>query len=109
MLKSRIPRITSEMLPAVTAALRHGAEQVADAARARVPVDTGGLRDSIHVVRDGDLEFMVLAGDDDTFYGHIVENGGAHTGPRPFMVPAAQATAGQVTGDVRAAIRRAVS
>jgi HK97 gp10 family phage protein len=107
MLRSRIPQITRDMFPAVELALRLGAEHVAGAAKDRVPVDTGKLRDAIHVERDGNLEFKVIAGDTETFYGHIVEHGGAHVGPRPFMVPALQASSARVLADVRQAIRKA--
>ena len=107
MLRSRLPKITLEMLPAVEAALRIGAEQIVEAAKERVPVRTGTLRDSIHVVRDGELEFMVRAGDTDAFYGHIVEHGGANTAPHPFLIPAIEAKRGQVVKDVREAIKRA--
>jgi HK97 gp10 family phage protein len=107
MLRSRIPQITREMEPAVAAALRFAAEQVADAAKARVPIETGKLRNAIHVERDGHLEFQVLAGDADVFYGHIVEHGGAHTGPQPFLVPALEAKRHEVVKDVRRAIKRA--
>jgi HK97 gp10 family phage protein len=105
MLTSRIPRITVEMLPAVELALKAGAETVAAAARDRVPVETGKLRDAIHVERDG-IGFEVRAGDTDAFYGHIVEHGSTHTAPHPFLIPALEATRGEVVAEVRAAIKR---
>jgi HK97 gp10 family phage protein len=106
MLKSRIPRITAEMLPVVEAAIRAGAETIETAAKGRVPVDTGRLRDSITVVRDGELDFMVRAGNTDVFYGHIVEHGGAHTSPHPFLVPALEASRAEVIATVAAALKR---
>jgi hypothetical protein len=33
---------------------------------------------------------MVVAGDDDVFYGHMVEHGTTHSAPHPFRVPAAE-------------------
>jgi HK97 gp10 family phage protein len=105
MLKSRIPKITVEMLPAVEAALQAGAEIIESAAKGRVPVDTGRLRDAIHIERDG-LGFDVIAGDTDAFYGNMVEHGTTHTAPHPFLVPALEAKRTEVVTSVREAIRR---
>lgn len=105
MLTSRIPQITREMLPAVEAALKVGAGQIAAAARDRVPVATGALRDAIHVERDG-IGFEIRAGNADVFYGHIVEHGSTHTAPHPFLVPALEASRAEVVADVHAALRR---
>lgn len=109
MLKSRIPRITLEMVPAVAAALRHGAQVIADDAAGRVDrgADPHHIADDIHVVRDDELGFIVRAGKDDTFYGHILEHGSTTAGPRPFLVPALEAKAAEVVADVRHAIKRA--
>lgn len=87
---SRIPEIIGEIPGAVTDAMRATADAVADGARERVPVDSGSLRDAIHVeeIPDG---FRVVAGDTEAFYGHIVEHGGTRTPPRPFLVPALEA------------------
>jgi len=84
---SRIPRIIAELDPRVELVAREAAELIEKGAKERVPVQTGKLRDSIHVERD-DAGWMVLAGDNEVFYGHIVEHGGNRTAPRPFMVPA---------------------
>jgi HK97 gp10 family phage protein len=101
-LKSRFPEIAASMQPIVHAAVREGAELIAERARENVvavgAVDTGDLRDSIHVTWWGaDEEGMdrgasVFAGNHDTFYGHFVEYGSAARGlpPRPFLVPAAE-------------------
>lgn len=86
-LTSRIPQIVVEIPRAVDAAIEQGAQDIAEEAQARVPVATGSLRDAIHVekVEGG---YSVVAGDSATFYGHIVENGGARTPAQPFLVPA---------------------
>jgi HK97 gp10 family phage protein len=107
MLRSRIPKITAEMLPAIEAALEIGAGQIATAAKSRVPVDTGRLRDAIHVERDG-LEFEVRAGSTEVFYGHIVEHGSTHTAPHPFLIPALEASRAAVVADVHAALKRII-
>lgn len=60
---------------------RASAEAIVDAARARVPVVTGELRDSIQVTEAG-----VEVGAD---YGVFVEYGTSDTEAQPFLRPAA--------------------
>ena len=86
-LKSRLPQIAAELRPRVSAAVKDSAEQVAEAAKARVPVDTGRLRDAIHVERKGPAEYAVVAGDNQAWYGHLIEHGTTRQPPRPFLVP----------------------
>jgi HK97 gp10 family phage protein len=106
---SRIPQITRDMEPDVADALRHGAETVATAAAAAAPRGGGihHIADDIHVVRDGHLEYLVRAGREDTFYGHILEHGSVHAAPHPFLVPALKAMSLGVVVDVRQAVRKA--
>lgn len=78
------------------AVARTAAELVEQRAKDRVPVQTGKLRDSIHVDREGAGEYTVIAGDRDVFYGHIIEHGGVHTPARPFMIPATDEVRAQV-------------
>lgn len=104
--KNRLPQIMAELPAAVDAAVRAGAELVEARAKDRVPVDTGKLRAAIHTDRDGVAEYTVKGGDDDAWYGHIVEHGGNRTSPRPFMVPSAEESRDEVTALVAAAIRR---
>jgi HK97 gp10 family phage protein len=105
MFKSRLPMIAAELLPRLGGAASAGAELIAQAARERVPVDTGRLRDAIHVEADGPGEFAVIAGNNEVFYGHIVEHGGAHTAARPFMIPALEASRGEITKIAKEALR----
>ncbi len=86
-LRSRIPLIIGELRPKVLEAVEESAERIVEGAQRRVPVDSGSLREAIHVEAEGG-QVAVVAGDDDVFYGHIVENGSVHTPPRPFLVPA---------------------
>lgn len=104
-LDSRLPMIAAEMLPLVETAVRSGAELIAR--QAKVPVASGELRDAIHVDETEDGH-MVVAGDDDVFYGHLVENGTTITPPRPFLVPAAEASREEVVAGIAAALRKAV-
>lgn len=82
------------------------AEVVEQAAKDNVPVQTGRLRDAIHVEREGLGEYAVVAGDQVAFYGHIIEHGGVHTPARPFMVPAADFARPEAQAIGRAALRR---
>lgn len=90
--KSRLPEIEVELPVLLDAVAKAVAEQIAEGAKERVPVDTGKLRDAIHVDHDGPGSYNVVAGDSSAFYGHIVEHGGVRQGARPFMVPAAEQT-----------------
>lgn len=90
--KSRLPEFTGELLHRVDVALEHAAHMIEHAAKDRVPVNTGDLRDSIHVDKTGPAEYAVIAGNNKTFYGHMVEHGTSHTGPRPFLIPAMEAS-----------------
>lgn len=99
-LYSRIPEIIGDLdpdAPELNAALKEGAEAIAADARDRVPVDEGTLRDAIHV-EAVDHGYSVVAGDDEAFYGHIVEFGGVRTTARPFLVPAGEARREDVLG-----------
>jgi HK97 gp10 family phage protein len=86
--KSSLPKITAELAVRLDAATREAADLIAARAKDRVPVLTGRLRDAIHVEAAGVGEHAVVAGSREIFYGNIVEHGGAHTPPRPFLIPA---------------------
>lgn len=89
-LKSRLPMIAAELRPKVSAAVKRGAELVAADARIRVPTGPPEvhLKDHINVRRRDAAEYEVSAGNEETFYGHMVEFGTTHSAPRPFLVPA---------------------
>lgn len=106
-LKSKFPDIAKELRPKVSRAVKQGAEDVALAAKARVPIDEGDLKRAIHVERQGAAEYTVVAGsrDEDVFYGHLVEFGTTHSHAQPFLVPALEATQPVVVGRVAEALR----
>ena len=104
MFQSRIPQITAELLPRLEAATGAGAELIAERAKQRVPVNTGALRDAIHVEPD-DGGFAVIAGDTEAFYGHIIEHGGVRQPAHPFLIPAAEESREEVISLVAAALR----
>jgi len=103
---SRIPAIVVALPEAISEALESGAEDVADGARERVPVDHGDLRDSIHTEPDdAGNGFYVVAGNSDVFYGHMVEHGTVKRGPHPFLIPALEANAAGLVTKVGAAVK----
>lgn len=113
-LKSRFPEIVAELRPKVGAAVKAGAEVIAEDATQRVPDPSPlaqGLIASIRVEREGAAEYSVLAGDDEAFYakwvefGHAKGKGRAAAGPTPFMVPAKEAKEETVVALVQAALK----
>lgn len=58
------------------------ARRIQDTARAVAPVDTGNLRDSILVARDGETRAAVVA---TASYASYVENGTTRQAPQPYM------------------------
>lgn len=89
-LKSRIPLIMENLDDTLLETVTELAERIATGAKDRVPVETGALRDAIHVVVEDD-SVAVVAGDSDAFYGHMVENGTVKAPAHPFLVPAFEA------------------
>jgi HK97 gp10 family phage protein len=88
-LKSGIPALISSLDDKTLDAVEEVAERIVEGAQERVPVDSGELRDAIHVESDRERkEVRVVAGDNDAFYGHLVEYGTTHTPARPFLTPA---------------------
>jgi HK97 gp10 family phage protein len=68
---------------------RQTAEEGAKIAKGLVPVQTGALRDSIHVEADKRTGVAVLvAGNEQVQYAAIIELGGIHRAPHPFLFPA---------------------
>ena len=106
-LESRFPMIAAELLPRVREAVGEAADLVAEDARRRAPVGPGDvhLRDHISVEPKGVSGFLVLAGNEETFYGHMVEFGTSHSAPRPFLLPAAEENVDAGAALVTAALR----
>lgn len=104
--QSRLPEIIERLPGAVRAALTAGAQEVAQSAKDRVPVDTGRLQRAIHT-EPTDEGVSVIAGDHDVFYGHMVEHGTTHSPPHPFLVPALEEHREDILATVIAAVRKA--
>ena len=92
-LVNRFPQIILELEPKTSLALGEGADSIAEAAKARVPVATGALRDAIHVEFEGGGDWAVVAGggEKNVYYGHMVEFGTRHSPARPYLIPATEA------------------
>lgn len=106
-LKSRFPQITAELRPKVGMAVRAAAEVVEEEAKARVPIGPPDVHlfDAIHVEREDVAEYAVVAGDEDVYYGHMVEHGTSHSAPRPFLIPAMEDSKDAAAALVTAALR----
>lgn len=100
-LVSHLNEIASGIPDEVREVLKDQAERVAEAARSKAPVETGELRESIHVIdynEPGFVGYRVVADataepiqgrSDGAPYAHMVEYGSVHNKPpRPFLVPA---------------------
>lgn len=103
--KSRLPEIAAELDSRIDRILLSVASAVELRAKARVPVETGRLQRAIHVERTGQHEYMVIAGDHDAFYGHIVEHGGRNHSAHPFLVPALEESRSTVNDLARVMLR----
>ena len=87
--------------------LKKGAEKMEKTAKELCPVDTGRLRDSIHIEESGMTIKVVADAADDSgvCYGKIVEF--SPKIQKPFMIPARDQHAPAVRNDVMNAIRDA--
>lgn len=113
------------VLPALRRGLKNGGEALLAETKRRVPVKTGRLRDSLHLVpgrkrRLGVVRFNVATGsraelgispDDKSFYPIALHQGHPKAAARPFMTEAAQLVEPhvfrQVYTELRKALRRA--
>ncbi len=96
---------TQEWLSALAPALSRGLEQVGPAAegqaKAKCPVDTGRLRNSItHVQLDAHHEAIGT----NVEYGRYVELGTSRADAQPFLVPAASEHSSEYRAIMRAAL-----
>lgn len=112
-LYSRIPAIITEMALGTNTAAEAAANDIAERARARAPVLTGTLRNSIHVEpTEGGFMVVADAADPDGYlYAQVVEygghTGGSGTGPNAFLTPAAEEVRASYLGAIAAVVRSA--
>ncbi len=83
------------------------AEVLAAEVRARVPVNTGRLRDSYHVDRDVKGR-VVVTNRKDTFYGQFVEFGTTRAPAEPHVRPAMEGSRLKVAAAVRVHMQEVV-
>src|SRR3954462_6851228 len=106
MYRSRLPKIIAELAATMDGISEAGALFVAERAKQRVPVETGRLRDAIHVEKDGFASHAVVAGNGQAFYGHIVEHGSVKMPPHPFLIPALEESRAEIEAAAAAALRK---
>jgi HK97 gp10 family phage protein len=90
---------------AVEAGEKAGAEDVLTGAQARVPVDTGNLRDSLTTASDPEGGTLVGTEVD---YAVFVEYGTSDTPAQPFLRPALDAEQADVTSAIATALNAAI-
>ena len=79
---SKLPQVMNRARADLVKFLNEEAELLKERAQALAPVKTGHLRASIHVERQDDLIAEVAVGAE---YVVVVEFGGVHTPPNPFL------------------------
>jgi HK97 gp10 family phage protein len=84
--RRRLTALLNGTGPRAKAVLDKTARDVEAGAKQRCPVDTGALRNSIHVEPPSDLFKRTIA--DGMEYGIYVEMGARGRPPKPFMAPA---------------------
>lgn len=108
-LKTRLDGIALALQPAVSTATKAGAEIVGETAVANLVagghVVNDDLGQAVHVENVGPGEYSVLAGDEDVFYGHMLEHGTTHSPPYPFLVPALETEEDTILALVGGALR----
>ena len=106
-----LKRLPEQVRRSVTRkALRAGGLVIREAAKARVPVDEGELRDGLHVVMrtEGGQPVAKVATAKKTFWGHFIEFGTVKMAARPFLRPAADEKRGEVVRVVREKLWRGI-
>jgi HK97 gp10 family phage protein len=89
-LQSRLPAISAELRPRISAAIKAGAEAVAETEAELLPRSDNEphIADRVTVVRSGPAEYRVVVGDDELYYGWFLEAGTVYMEAQPTLVPA---------------------
>jgi len=96
-LEDKLSNLDVKLKRALEEALEEIAEKIRDDAKDLVPVDTGSLRKSIRVEKEGELQVSVIAGGGGVInprtgrevdYAGFVEFGTSRMSPQPYMQPA---------------------
>ncbi|UWQ40062.1 HK97 gp10 family phage protein [Leisingera aquaemixtae] len=123
-LSERLKAIPEAVVRDVQSALIKGAEEVAGAMRALVPVDDGNLKASITVTAPGQTtpayaegggkrtagsnQALVTAGDEKVRHGHLQEFGTVKQEAQPFMLPGYRLAKPKALRRIQRAIGQAV-
>lgn len=123
-LEKRLQAIAPEVVAAAVPAVIKGAEEIAAAMRALVPVDDGDLKASIAVTGPGEEtpayameggkrtagpnQALVTVGNEKVRHGHLQEFGTVKQEAQPFMLPAYRLLKDRVQRRISRAIGQAV-
>jgi HK97 gp10 family phage protein len=97
---NRIPELIAAVEANSASATKRGATRVRDGAKARAPIDTGYLHDSIEAHGDGKEWFVTVGAE----YGVFVEFGTYKMAAQPFFLPAVQAAGAEFFHEVGAGV-----
>lgn len=101
-LVGRLNRMESTLQSVAAEACAASAERCEALAKEFVPVDTGALRESIHVENGADASSVIAA----TQYAAKVEYGTSKMRPQPYMLPAAWQSADGFFAQVRLGLQK---
>jgi HK97 gp10 family phage protein len=107
-LTSHLPEFIAGLESAMREIELAGAEKIAETARERVPYDPNTaehLRDHIHV-KETEEGVLVVAGDKQAWWGHMVEHGTTHSPPEPFLIPSLEENVGEIETAANEVLRR---
>lgn len=107
-LESRIPEIIAGLPLKLDGVAEAGADLVVGDAKEKVDVDTGRLKDRIHKEKIKKGTWAAVAGDEEAFYGHMLEHGTTHSPPHPFLIPAMEEDRPEVIALAEAAVRETI-
>ena len=123
-LKRRLDAIPRAVKAAVAPALITAGRDLSVTMRLLAPVDSGDLRNSIHITAPGETtppysqpggsttagknQVLITAGDSDVRYAHLVEHGTADAPAQPFFWPAYRLQKKKLSNRIKRAIRKAV-
>lgn len=123
-LKRKLARIPKEIRDKVMVTQIEIANDLAKKMRGLAPVDTGKLRDSIEVTKEGqntpnhsqpggkvtvpEGAVMVTAGNNAARYVHLVEFGHDNAEPTPFFVPVIRSNRKAINAKMKRSINKAV-
>lgn len=101
-LQSRFPEIAAELRSRISRATKAGTEVVAASARAKAPVESGALSNSIKVKAKRAGEYAV---ETDVFYARFIEYGTVNMAARPFLIPALEEHRFEIEAGVQEVLR----